>query len=72
LRSEMNHQFDDLKETLHNSRTELLKAFQSFTETNQQSFVPREGNQADLITRVSVLEERMLQLEQRINFPGHP
>jgi len=36
LRSEMNHQYDDLKETLRDSETKLLKAFYSFAESNHQ------------------------------------
>jgi hypothetical protein len=36
LRSELQHGFDDLKETLRDTQTELLKAFYSFTTTNQQ------------------------------------
>jgi len=36
LRSEFQHGFDDLKETLRDTQTELLKAFYSFTTTNQQ------------------------------------
>jgi hypothetical protein len=35
LRSEMNHQYDDLKETLRDSETKLLQAFYSFAESNQ-------------------------------------
>jgi hypothetical protein len=38
LRSGMNHQFDDLKESFRDTQTELLKAFESFTESNLQRF----------------------------------
>jgi hypothetical protein len=34
LRSEMQHQYDDLKETLRDSETKLLQAFYSFAESN--------------------------------------
>ena len=43
LRSEMNHQYDDLKETLRDSETKLLKAFYSFAESNQQRLAQVEG-----------------------------
>ncbi len=43
-RSEMNHQFDDLKETFRDSQTELLKAFYAFTESNRQRVNQLEGN----------------------------
>lgn len=33
LRSEMNHQYDDLKETLRDSETRLLQAFYGYTQT---------------------------------------
>jgi hypothetical protein len=36
LRSEMHQQYDDLKETIRDSETKLLKAFYSFAESNQQ------------------------------------
>jgi len=72
LRSEMNHQFDDLKETFRDSQTELLKGFYSFTESNRQRVTQLEGNQAALITRIGVREDRMLELERKINFPHHP
>jgi hypothetical protein len=35
LRSEMQHQYDDLKETIRDSETKLLQAFYSFAESNQ-------------------------------------
>ena|ERR1017187_8313497 len=72
LRSEMNHQFDDLKETFRDSQTELLKAFYSFTESNRHRVGQVETSQAALITRVGVLEDRMLELERKVNFPNHP
>ena len=72
LRSEMGHQFDDLKETVRDSQTELLKAFYSFTESNRQRVGQVEVNQATLISRVGTLEDRVLQLERKVNFPQHP
>ena len=33
LRSEMQHQFDELKETMRDVRTEILKAFYGYTQT---------------------------------------
>ena len=32
LRSEMQHQFDELKETLRDSQTEVLQAFYGYTQ----------------------------------------
>ena len=72
LRSEMNHQFDDLKETFRDSQTELLKAFYSFTESNRHRVGQVETSQAALITRIGVLEDRILEIERKVNFPHHP
>lgn len=72
LRSEMSHQFDGLKETMRDSQTELLKAFYSFTESNRHRVSQVEGGQANLTTRVGVLEDRMLELERKVNFPHYP
>jgi len=35
LRSEMQHTFDELRETIHDGQTALLKAFFDFAQTNQ-------------------------------------
>jgi ElaB/YqjD/DUF883 family membrane-anchored ribosome-binding protein len=72
LRSEFHHGFDDLKEVFRDSQTELLKAFYSFTESNHQRVTQIEGNQATLIARVGTLEQRITELEKKINFPEHP
>ena len=42
---------------------ELVKAFNSYAESNRQ---------AVLITRISLLEDRMLALERKVNFPNQP
>ena len=34
LRAEVRHQYDDLKETLRDGETKLLKAFYTFAESN--------------------------------------
>ena len=67
----MNHQFDDLKEAFRDSQTELPKAFYGFTESNRQRVTQLEGNQAALITRIGVLEGRMLHLDLKVSFLNH-
>lgn len=44
LRSEMQHMYDDLKKTIRDSQTEVLKAFYGFTESIQLRFkdVPKQ------------------------------
>lgn len=63
---------DRLVETMRDIQTEILKAFYSFAESNRQRVAQLEGNQAAIITRIGVLEDRMLQLERKINFPNQP
>ena len=43
LRSEFQHGFDDLKETMRDGQTEILKAFYSFAESNQARLTLRLG-----------------------------
>jgi hypothetical protein len=60
---------DRIAETIRDAQTEVLKAFYSFAESNRQRVAQLEGNQGALITRIGVLEDRMLELERKINFP---
>jgi hypothetical protein len=69
LRSEMNHQYDDLKETLRDSETKLLKAFYSFAESNHQRLAQVEGTTNGVIARLVTLETRILEVEKRLNMP---
>ena len=70
LRSEFQHGFDDLKETLRDSQTELLKAFYSFTTSNQERLAQVEASDAAIVKRLGVLEARVTDLERKINFPN--
>lgn len=72
VRADMKAMEDRLVETFRDAQTELLKAFYSFAESNRQRFAQLEGNQAALITRIGVLEDRMMELERKINFPNQP
>ena len=69
LRSEMQHQYDDLKETIRDSETKLLQAFYSFAESNQQRLALVEGNTNAVIVRLATLETRLLEVEKRLNMP---
>ena len=48
LRSEFQHGFDDLKETLRDSQTELLKAFYNYAESNNERVTSTEAEAASL------------------------
>jgi hypothetical protein len=69
LRSEMHQQYDDLKETIRDSETKLLKAFYSFAESNQQRLAQVEGTTNGVIARLVTLETRILEVEKRLNMP---
>jgi hypothetical protein len=69
LRAEMSHQYDDLKETLRDGQTEILKAFYGYTQTTDAKL--KESDQADyaLRQRLTVVESRLLEVEKRLNMP---
>jgi septation ring formation regulator EzrA len=72
LRSEFQHGFDDLKETFRDGQTELLKALYNFGTSIQQRMKQLEGDEAAIMSRLSTLEERVIQLERKANFPNQP
>jgi len=59
----------ELLEAIHDSETRLLKAFYAFAESNQQRQAALETNTVPLARRVSTLEERILEIEKRLNLP---
>lgn len=69
LRAEMSHQYNDLVERITDSETKLLKAFCSFARTSNQRMVELEGNDAGLRQRISTIEDRLLEVEKRLNMP---
>ena len=69
LRSEMHHQYDDLKKTIRDSETKLWKAFYAFAESNQQRLAQVEGTTNGVIARLVTLETRILEVEKRLNMP---
>ena len=69
LSSEMHHIYDDVVERMADSETRLLKAFYTYAESNNQRVAAVEGNEASLRIRVGTLEDRVLQLEKRLNMP---
>jgi hypothetical protein len=69
LRSEMNHQYHDLIERMRDGQTELLKAFYNFGTTNNKRMAELEGNEAAIRSRLGTLEERIFEIEKRLNLP---
>ena len=69
LRSEFHHGFDDLKEAMRDVQTELLKAFYGYTQTTDVKLKEAETSDIGLRQRLTVVEERLLEVEKRLNFP---
>jgi len=69
LRSEMNHQYRELVERISDTQTEVLRAFYSFAQTNNKRVLEVEGNEAALRGRLGTLEDRVLEIEKRLNLP---
>ena len=69
LSSDMKHIHDDLVERMADGETRLLKAFYNFAQTNSKRMTEIEGSEAFLRTRVATLEDRLLEVEKRLNIP---
>ena len=69
LRAEVQHGYNDLRETLRDSQTELLRAFYSFGQSNSKRFAELEGNEAAIRSRLGTIEDRLMELERRVITP---
>jgi|HubBroStandDraft_1064217.scaffolds.fasta_scaffold36197_4 hypothetical protein len=69
LRGEMNHNFADLAQRISDRETRLLKAFYDFAESNQKRMTEIEVSQSALRNRLATIEDRLLQIEKRLNLP---
>ena len=69
VRSEMHHMYDDVKETMRDGHTALLKAFYSVTESNSKRMAELEGNQGSIRSRMGTIEDRLMEVEKRLNIP---
>ncbi|MCU1237275.1 MAG: hypothetical protein JWP63_5242 [Candidatus Solibacter sp.] len=69
LRSESHHGFDDLKETMRDGQTELLKAFYSFAQSTDAKLKDSELTDIVLRQRLTAVELRLTEIEKRINLP---
>lgn len=69
LRSEMNHGYADLAERISDGETRLLKAFYDFVQSNQKRITEIEVAEASMRSRLATIEDRLLQVEKRLNMP---
>jgi hypothetical protein len=69
LRSEFHHGFDDLQETMRDVQTEILTAFYGYTQTTDAKLKEAEASDIGLRQRLTAVEERLLEVEKRLNLP---
>jgi hypothetical protein len=60
---------DRLTEVIRDVQTELLKSFYGFMETVQARFKSQDDTETGLKKRLTILEERLLEVEKRLNMP---
>ncbi len=63
---EFEHRMEDL---IKDSETRLLKAFYGFAESNYKRLSEAERENGSLKERLGILEERVTDLEKRLNMP---
>ncbi len=69
LKTDVAHLRDELVEHMSEIETHLLKAFYTFAESNQLRLKDAENNEAALRRRVGVIEDRLFEVEKRLNMP---
>jgi chromosome segregation ATPase len=69
LRAETGHQYNDLVERIADSQTALLKAFYGYAEGNNKRVAELENDEAAVRSGLATLEDRILEVERRINMP---
>lgn len=69
LRSEFQHGFDDLKETMRDMQTEMLKAFYGFAQSTDAKLKETEIADITLRQRLTAVESRLTELEKRVHLP---
>ncbi len=69
LRSEVNHGYNDIVERIDDGKTELLKAFYNYATGNNKRVAELEGNEGAFRSRLATIEDRILEVEKRLNMP---
>jgi hypothetical protein len=72
LRGEMNHNYADLVERFSDGQTALMKAFYSYAQGNNKRSAELEGNEGAFRSRLATMEDRLLEVEKRLNMPPRP
>jgi hypothetical protein len=69
LRSEAHRLHDAAMERLASIETKLLQAFYSYAESNQKRVSAVDAESAPLKCRLATLENRIFEIEKRLNMP---
>jgi hypothetical protein len=69
MRSEFQHGYDDLKETMRDMQTEMLKAFYGFAQSTDAKLNEPEIADITLRQRLTAVESRLTEVEKRIHMP---
>jgi hypothetical protein len=70
LRSEMNHGNRDLQERIDAGVARMLTAFYAVAETHGKRLMDVETTDSTLRSRLSTVENRLLDIEKRLNLPA--
>ena len=60
---------DELIEAMRDTETRLLQAFYGYAESNRKRVGQLDADTAILASRIGTLEDRLLQVEKRLNIP---
>ncbi len=60
---------EELAEVIHDSETRILQAFFAIAESNQKRLAEIETENAFVKSRLSTLEQRVLEVEKRLHLP---
>ena len=72
IRSEMQQLNDTLIEAFRDMKTELLKGFAHFAQPIGDRIKLTENETSSLRSRMAAVEERLTEIEMKINFPPRP
>jgi chromosome segregation ATPase len=69
FRAELNHYHNDLAERITSSSARILKAFYNIAESSNKRLTQIEDDGAAIRSRLATLNDRLLEVEKRLNMP---
>ena len=67
LHGELSHQYNDLVERISDAETRIVKAIYEIANAGNKRMAHIEGDNAAMNNRLATMEERILELERRVN-----